>query len=197
MVAVVILLLCVSPSMRILTNIFKSQQEIVRENQKGHIVHLLHAKFVEMLYKRMIEFDVNGEGKDIAVNDPELLEKLKKLKISYKAEFSVEKRRKIKGGDRYLCKLEIDVIDLLAKTHLDCNSICKENKYKTWLCIDIGEEEKKGNQIVDEEESGSDDEDMEETEDEDEDDDDEDDDESMTQFPMKKRASQIAEGMSR
>lgn len=118
MVAVFILLICIAPAMQIFTSIFKSQQEIVRENQKNHIIHLMHAKFTEQLYKRLISFEDIRNQKDINLTDPDLVELLEKSFFTCSGVFGIEKSYKPKGQDKpveYLCKLEIKVTDKLAK----------------------------------------------------------------------------------
>src|ERR1700733_14521161 len=78
MVAAFILLICIAPTMRIFTNMYLSQHEIVRENQRDHLVHLIHAQITEQLYKRQIVLPEGAESHPIDLTDPELIGQLEK-----------------------------------------------------------------------------------------------------------------------
>lgn len=181
MVAVFILLLCIAPAMRIFTSIYQSQHDIIRENQKNHLVHLTHAKFTEQLYKRLISFEDVKEKKDIVIDDPELIEQLEKSGFQCCGRFSIEDQRKIKGKLKYLCKLEIQMKDGQAKNSKQHSSSCQgcsPETYEYYICINTwgqeGDEDEEDDEVDDEDAA----EDNQEDDDEDEDDEDEDEDET-------------------
>lgn len=115
MVAAFILLICIAPTMRIFTNIFKAQQEIIREYQRDHIAHMMHAKFTEELYKRTIPIDDFKEKNHISLAYPDLMKHLKEFHYDCSGTFSMIGKRKNDGNPSYLYSLEINVQDKLMK----------------------------------------------------------------------------------
>jgi hypothetical protein len=120
MVAAFILLVCIAPTMQIFTSMYQSQQGIIRENQRDHLAHLVHAKFVEQLYKREIPLPLEEDkhGKNIELKDSELSELLKKYAYRFSGTFTILKKRVPKGQEKpieYLGKIEIKMKDLLYK----------------------------------------------------------------------------------
>jgi len=113
MVAAFILLICVAPSMRIFTSMYQSQQDIVRENQRDHLAHLVHAKFTEQLYKRIISLPENKQSNPIELGDPDIQNFLKQNAFQFSGTFTLESRTP-KGQEKpseYLGKLEIKLKD--------------------------------------------------------------------------------------
>lgn len=152
MVAVFILLICIVPAMRVFTSIYQSQQAIIRENQRDHLAHLVHANITEKLYKNQIPFGKEIESEVIALTDPELTELLQKF--SYHCEGTLEIMRSyIPQGQelptKYLGKLTIKMKDITfqkkRKTHKKFgNENSSETFYDYFVYIDAGEMEKKG-----------------------------------------------------
>ena len=114
MVAIFILLVCLAPTMRIFTNIYKAQHNIVRENQKDHLVHLIHAKFTEQLYQRKISLEEMEGESEITLKDDDLDKMQKKYFLDWKGKFALKGRipKEKKHPVEYLCKLEIEVWDV-------------------------------------------------------------------------------------
>lgn len=123
MVATFILLICIAPTMRIFTNIYLSQQEIVRENQKAHLVHMAHAKITEQLYKREILISDIKENKVFEVVDADIIKQLKGTPFQISYALSIENSKGLttkkieeepkqeKKPPEYLLKLGITVND--------------------------------------------------------------------------------------
>lgn len=203
MVAVFILLICIAPAMQIFTSIFKSQQEIVRENQKNHIIHLMHAKFTEQLYKRLISFDDIRNQKDIILTDPDLVDLLGKSFFTCSGIFTIEKSYKPRGQDNpieYLCKLEIKVADKLARQTKGKGSSSSQDDpsetYDYYIYIDTLPDEGDDDEEDDEEEiEPEEDEEEEEEEDDDEEEEDEEEEEEEelpVKAPPKRQLSKVA-----
>lgn len=117
MVAVFILLICVAPTMRIFTSMYQSQQEIIRENQRDHLAHLIHAKITEMLYKRQIHISEGDSEILISLSDPELNDELKKFSYTFEANTIIEpyKPRGREHPSHYLAHLVIKLKDVSPK----------------------------------------------------------------------------------
>lgn len=119
MVAAFILLICIAPTMRIFTSMYLSQQEIIRENQRDHLAHLIHAHVTEQLYKHQIALpQEEGKNHPIQLSDPDLINQLKKLHYDLSGEFVIVAMHKPKGeehADKYLAKLVIKLKDSLPK----------------------------------------------------------------------------------
>lgn len=201
MVAVFILLICIAPAMQIFTSIFKSQQEIVRENQKNHIIHLMHAKFTEQLYKRLISFDDIRNQKDIILTDPDLVDLLGKSFFTCSGIFTIEKSYKPRGQDNpveYLCKLEIKVADKLARQTKGKGSSSSQDDpsetYDYYIYIDTLPDEGDDDEEDDEEEiEPEEDEEEEEEDDEEEEDEEEEEEEELpVKAPPKRQLSKVA-----
>ena len=195
MVAAFILLICIAPTMKIFTNIYKSQKEIIRINQRDHLAHLVHAKFTEQLYKRTIPLKDIDVGNPIILKDVELNEFLQKYFFDYSGTFFLKPHaKKGESPDCYLCELKIEIIDTLIKPkepsgdHQSNGISSTQNSavgtYDYSIFIDtvaVSEDNKpkdnKQNQHLeadDEEEDEDDDDDDDEDEDEDDGDEDED-----------------------
>jgi hypothetical protein len=171
MVAVFILLICIAPTMRIFTNIYHSQQEIVRENKKNHLLHAVHAKFIEQLYKRQITFDDIKSGKETELRDADLEALFRHSYFKASGKLTIVGSHKRKGQTKpyaYLVKLEITMEDELAKRAKDSAPSLSES-YEYFIYIDAqGAEPDHETTGEEEEESGDDDDD---TDDDDTDDD--------------------------
>lgn len=114
MVAIFILLVCVMPVIRIFTSMYQSQRAIIREHQRDHLAHLVHAKFTEQLYKRMVPFEEEMEEKRIALSDPDLEEQLYRSSYQCMGILTVENSSKENGKfSGHLCKLIIKMTDVL------------------------------------------------------------------------------------
>lgn len=151
MVAAFILLICIAPAMRIFTSIFQEQQEIIRENQRDHIAHLIHALVTEKLYKREIEFLENSEAEAIPLKDQELDEELNKYSYSAQASLTIIDSVKPKGEDypnKYLAQLVIKLIDRSsgaesrAKAQKIINQDPSDTFYDYMIYIDAGAKSK-------------------------------------------------------
>jgi|GEM_PF-3991261 len=135
MVAAFILLICIAPVMRIFTSIYQSQQSIIRENQRDHLAHHVHAEVVERLYKREISID-DIENQLIFLSDPELNEQLKALSYSLEGILTIVQTYKPKGEEyptMYLGKLLVKIKDILPKSQ------GAETFYDSYIYIDAGE----------------------------------------------------------
>lgn len=129
MVAAFILLVCLAPTMRVFTNIFKAQQQIIRDYQKDHIAHRFHAKFTENLYKR--EFSLE-ENQDIALSDSDLLKEINNAHFACKGTFKqAEQPHKVQGHLKYLYDLNLQVVDTLAQ-----GKAAEPSIYHYKICID-------------------------------------------------------------
>lgn len=118
MVAAFILLICVAPTMRILTSMYLSQQEIIRENQRDHLAHLVHAKITELLYKRQIHIPVGDTNPPVPLSDPELNNELKKYSYACEATLIITDKHKPRGQEhhvKYLVQLVIKLKDVSPK----------------------------------------------------------------------------------
>lgn len=218
MIAVFILTVCLAPTLRIFTNMYLSQQQIVRENQKSHLVHIAHSKVVEKLYKREIPIMDISAKKIHPIDDPDIKELLKETPFQLSYELSIEKEGKVNKEEEdestgekkevvdYLCKLNIQVQELNSR-----REPCSEENFEYYIYIDTrSEEEAEEKNCEDEEletetegdeeelrERAESDEDETEYDDDDEyefdDDDDEyefdDDDEEEEDFPYKRIAT--------
>ncbi len=110
LVAVSILLLCIAPIMRVFTNIYKGERQIMRENLRDHIANRVHASFTEALYKR--EIDLNDVEGEIALKDSDLIQLLQNSHCQCTGTFKVASSRKDKNEYKYLCSLKIQLKDL-------------------------------------------------------------------------------------
>lgn len=141
MIAIFILTVCLAPTLRIFTNMFISQQQIVHENQKSHLVHMAHAKVVEKLYKREIPMMDISAKKTHHIDDRDIKELLNKAPFQLSYELSIEKGGKVKkeGDDieeekeevDYLCKLDIKVQQLNSK-----REPCSEETFEYYIYVD-------------------------------------------------------------
>ncbi len=120
LVAAFILLICIAPTMHIFTSLYQLQQEIVRENQRDHLSHLIHAKITEMLYKNQIHLPVEKQAKEtIELQDREIIDALKKYGYSCRAALIVDDWTQPRGQEhpsRYLLHLTIEFQDLYPKS---------------------------------------------------------------------------------
>lgn len=115
MVAVFILLTCAAPAIRIYTNIYIQEQNIIRENQRDHLVHRIHAFLTEQLYKKTISFQQISTDMDVPLQDSELQADLAKINYEGLYQFSQKKGKKTKGATKphkYLVMLTIKLRDL-------------------------------------------------------------------------------------
>lgn len=115
MIAIFILLVCVAPTMRIYTNMYKSQQSMIRELQRDHLAHLVHAKITEQLYKRSISLDEIIQNSQLPLSDPELKEKLRQLSYECSYTFVVldpKSDKKKEEAKKFLCQLMIKMKDV-------------------------------------------------------------------------------------
>lgn len=169
MVAAFILLICIAPTMRIFTSIFQEQQEILRENQRDHIAHLVHAIVTERLYKREIQFSENTKAESIPLSDTELQKELNKYGYTIQAALTIIDASKPKGEDhpnKYLAQLVIKIIDISpkaesrAKAQEFINQDPNDTFYDYTIYIDAGAKAKdeSGKGKSDDSENSSDDE---------------------------------------
>lgn len=109
LIAMVLITLCAAPALKIYTNMYRQQVEIVHHYQADHLIHQVHAKIIENIYKHAISFDEILMGDERSFEDNELAGKLKK--IGYKCSYTIKKlhQRKLKKEEfvRYLCALDI------------------------------------------------------------------------------------------
>lgn len=157
MVAVFILLVCAAPAMRIYISMFKEQQAIIRENQRDHLVHLIHANITEKLYKRLIPLEEIVEGKSMRFSDSDLEKVLHDLSYECSYGLAVVHPKSEKGQEMaafYLCKFIIKMKDVAFNPRPSSNRKRIENQdpfetvYEYYLYIDSGKLDKnegKGN----------------------------------------------------
>lgn len=110
MVAAFILLICISPTMRIFTNMLKGQKEIVRQNERDHLAHLVHAKLTEEFYQQRFPLGEENESKPIAIGDPDLEKLLRQHAYRSSATYALVYSRKEKK--ELLYKIVIKMRDL-------------------------------------------------------------------------------------
>ncbi len=161
MVAAFILLICIAPTMRIYTSMYLSQQAIIRENQRDHLAHLVHAKFTEQLYKRLISLEEVMQSKPIVLSDPELEKLIHQCSYECEGIFSILDSKSAKGMDKpskYLAQLVIKMRDVSSKPQKQIEDKKIENQnpaetfYDYFIYIDSGDldskegqDDKKGN----------------------------------------------------
>ncbi len=151
MVAAFILLVCIAPTMRIFTSMYLSQQEIIRENQRDHLAHLVHAKFTEQLYKRQISLEEVIQSKTIALTDPELISQLQKFSYECTGTFTIVDSYTPRDQEKpteYLSQLVIKLKDVSPKAQKISNKTIEnqdpaESFYDYFIYIDAGEMDRK------------------------------------------------------
>lgn len=154
MVAAFILLVCIAPAMRIFTSIYQAQQEIVRENQRDHLAHLVHSKVVELLYKRQLHISEATKGHPVEIKDVELITQLQKFSYVCEANLVAIRSFKPKNQEhpsKYLVKIVIKFKDISPKAQLKSGASKKkyenqdstESFYDYYVYIDAGAREKK------------------------------------------------------
>jgi hypothetical protein len=120
MVAIFILMVCIAPTMRILTSIYQTQQAIIRDNQRDHLAHLIHAKFTEQLYKRKIALEELMDDKSIVLADPELDQLLYRTGCECNGTFTIEQSsKKQEKPYQHLCRLMLKIKDKFQETDYD------------------------------------------------------------------------------
>lgn len=115
MVAVFLILLCATPALQVYTNMYKEQAQIARINQRDHLVHLIHAKIIEQLYKRAIPLDEIIAGVEKPFEDEELQSELNRLKYGASYHLSVlrpVREKKRATADRLHSQLLIQMKDM-------------------------------------------------------------------------------------
>ncbi|MDP1881094.1 MAG: hypothetical protein Q8K60_09175 [Parachlamydiaceae bacterium] len=119
MVAVLLLLICVTPAMRIYTNMYMAQQTIIRENQRDHLAYRIHAYIIEQLYKRIIPFSELLIVQENSLNDSALQDELKKWNYEAFYAFIDPKKKKSSNksekADKRFVTLVISIKDLKEK----------------------------------------------------------------------------------
>lgn len=113
MVAMVLIVLCAAPALKIYTNMYKQQTEIVRNYEADHLVHIVHSKIIERMYKNIISFDDILMGDERSFEDKDLTSKLKKM--GYSCNYTIRKinARKVAKEHlvRYLFELNITLVN--------------------------------------------------------------------------------------
>lgn len=147
--AAFILLVCIAPTMRIFTSMYHVQQDIVRENQRDHLAHRIHAKITEMLYKRQIHLSQDSKDQTIDLPDPELIAELKKLSYNCNATLKIVDSSTPKDEEhpnQYLAQLVIKFTDLSPRAQNKVKAIenqdAADNFYDYFIYIDAGEKNK-------------------------------------------------------
>lgn len=135
MIAALLLLICVTPAMRIYTNMYMAQQAIIRENQRDHFAYRIHASIVEQLYKRTIPFNELLTVKENPLNIPILQDELKTW--GYEAFYAFIDPKKKKSNknsekaDKRIFTLVISIKDLKKKPTLNSPESPKKNATST------------------------------------------------------------------
>ena len=155
MVAAFILLVCIAPVMRIFTSMYLSQHEIIRQNQRDHLAHVIHAELTEQLYKRQIALPSEEKAQPIVLSDSDILDQLKKLSYQLTGELTIVNFYTPKGQDhpvKYLAKLVIKLKDISPNAQAKNSDKKFENQdptetfYDYSIYIDAGFREKDNNQ---------------------------------------------------
>ena len=167
MVAAFILLVCIAPAMRIFTTIYLSEQEMIRENQRDHLAHRLHAKITEGLYKRQYQLEGGTKGAStlVTTSDRDTEALLKKYEYDYEAHIIIlnsHKSREEPSPDRYLVKLILELKDISPKARSgNKKKSVKEKPINTFydytIYIDAGAGEKNKINDLDDDETDDDD----------------------------------------
>ncbi|MBA2368498.1 MAG: hypothetical protein H0V82_05680 [Candidatus Protochlamydia sp.] len=129
MVAIFLIMVCAVPSFKILTQVYQEQAAVVRVNQRDHLVHLIHAKVVEQLYKRAIPLSEIMEGMHAKFTDSSLQPELDRLKYEASYDLSIIEPRSEKGkknAKEYLGKMVIQMKDQLKPNR----TLVEENQSK-------------------------------------------------------------------
>jgi hypothetical protein len=133
MIAFFILLVCIAPAMRIFTSMVKSQEETIRENQRDHLAHMIHAKFTEMLYKRQIPLGETLQENIIEIQDPVIVDFLKKLSYECSGLFVI----KHSHSEDYYAHFTLKMKDKLYKPRLSEKKIENQDPSETVYEYDI------------------------------------------------------------
>lgn len=131
MIAMLLILICVIPSFQIYVNINKQQANVIRVNQRDHLVHLIHADLIEKLYKQMISLDQILARFQAPFEGEELKKKLEE--IGYEAVYSLyflSSEKEIKTAKKFLVELVIQLQDKKQENSFD---------YTYHIYIDRGE----------------------------------------------------------
>ena len=151
MVAAFILLVCIAPTMRIFTNMYLSQQNIIRENQRDHLAHMVHAQVTEMLYRRQIALE-ETPNKLIELKDPKLNTLLQKFSYQCEGTFTIVNYYTPRGQEHFtacLGKLIVKLKDVSPKAPTKIQRKIIENQdpretfYDYYIYIDAGKKDDK------------------------------------------------------
>lgn len=115
MVAIFLIMVCAVPAFKILTQVYQEQAAVVRINQRDHLVHLIHAKVVEQLYKRAIPLSEIMEGMHAKFTDTDLQPELERLKYEASYDLSFIEPKTDNGREKaneFLGKMSIEMKDL-------------------------------------------------------------------------------------
>lgn len=149
MVAAFILLVCIAPTMHIFTSMYKTQREVIRKNQRDHLAHQIHAKFIEQLYKREIPIDDLKENNPIVFSDDDLCTSLKKNGYRCMGTFTIARTRSEREQPvMHLGELVIELVDegdkerpverKVRKIAKSENKLTREGVYSYSIYIDRG-----------------------------------------------------------
>lgn len=151
MVAMFILLVCLAPTMRIFTSMHLAQYEMIRDNYQDHLMHKIHGKITELLYKQQIPFSDSLDGNVIPLSDPEIDELLKKYSYSCKCKLTIVDKYTPRGQENptmYLGKIKMTMKDhafksrKILKENKDSKQDPSETSYEYFVYIDSGELDK-------------------------------------------------------
>lgn len=149
MVAAFILLVCIAPTMRIFTNMYLSQQEVIRENQRDHLAHHVHAKITELLYKRQLHIPIGDNNPAVVLSDSELIDELQKFCYTCEASLTVIDSTTPKDQEhpsRYLVQLVVKLKDVSPKAKDKKkkyeNQDSSESFYDYYIYVDAGHKDK-------------------------------------------------------
>jgi hypothetical protein len=124
MIAIFLIIVCAVPALKTTINIYKEQAEVVRVNQRDHLVHLIHANLIEKFYKRMIPLDQMKMENEEVFRDQEIVEQLNRLNYAatYKIKMLRPQKEEIEQEKKYLVELMICITDKTQGKKKDSNT---------------------------------------------------------------------------
>lgn len=144
MIAAFLLLVCITPLLRISARMALEQQAIIRENTRDHLAHLIHAKLTERLYQRKIPLEEIRQKQPLPVADSTLEEELKHWDFNCSCTWKEVHPYTPQNENQptmYLGLLHITMKDKLKTNSLDT----VETIYDYVIYIDAGELARHGN----------------------------------------------------
>lgn len=97
MVAIILIVSCALPAMRIFTNMYRQQLSVIQNYELDHLAHSMHAIVTEKLYRNQIPINELNDQL-ISCDDPDILNQLKSL--GYHCAYQINKRCQKKSKNK-------------------------------------------------------------------------------------------------